>query len=1088
MPHGRDRMPWPEGAAHRRCQARQPAGRGVSCETVGQRLSGFVALAPDAWVAPCPRRRARAAIVHLRLLLTACLWASPAACTDSGAGDKSADLPGDAGGEGACHPARTRTDGSCCAAGSFYDYASDACLTAGPPECASDLFSAPSDCVPRWCEAWTNSVGEPCKRGEAGCMPDGRLCSAAELAANSGCPSGATPRPPPGQGCVPAGSFSGSGVPADWSGDAPSLPPVPPLATAIPEGVPPLTAMPEVDDTFFCVDKAGGGPRFCTADEAKVCARLADGRLPDPSLCRHPGVSWPSRVCPPGFLPEEPVSGQAATLAACKPDPADCGQDDYGDPSLKDGPDVVFVHATAGDDQAKGTRAAPLRTIAQAIAKVPPGGTVALAAGGYSGAVTLTKALTLRGRCAAMVKISNSQTSEAIVHLQGGFSGAKVVIEGIHFAGGGRGIQSAAAVEAVLRRLWVQDVHTFGLLLEGHGVQFTVSSSVIAGTLPHLPSNQAGAGAVVVKGARLRLKDVRLSRNHHEGVRVQNAGSTLQATGVLVDDTLPQTSDAMFGRGIAVYSGGRVELAEVRLSGNRDTGLSISGAGSLGDAAALLVDATRAAATPEAGGGNGVVVQDGARLGLSETRVSGNRQSGVWVVDAGSRLEATRLIVDQTRSRKGDQRSGIGLMAQSAVEVSLSDARLSANREAGLIAAHKGTTVVARRLLVDGTEGQALDNAYGMGAVAAEGAYLSLQDARLTSNRYAALLSVGAASAVTVERALIDGTRSHGVDGDLGAGAVAQGGGKLVGADLRLSGNREVALMVSDKGTEATLLRLLVDGTLVGQAAQPANSGVQVQDGARLTVRDARISGSNDAGLLVIAADALASGLLVDGGRPATEDNHLGRGVSLQDDGSLRIIGAAVLDNTDSGLVALRSQRLRAVGVSVLGTRARADGSMGMGVSLDVTHGPSELLSCRIAGNRSSAMGVHAAGATIDNSALLDTAGGTYPEIDPAGIPTGAKVELADGLVLDAVPTLRMRRCVIAGHKRAGVLASAVQDAEIASTLLTGSLYGMAVKEGLAPKVEGCLLYGNGTNLAGGKTLALPPPPIAAEAGKPVSW
>lgn len=194
--------------------------------------------------------------------------------------------------------------------------------------------------------------------------------------------------------CVAAGSFAASGVPPEWNGDSASLPPVPPLQDSIAAGVPPLTALPDVDNQFFCIDEKSGQERFCSQAELKICHRGAKGEMPDAKKCVCVGVLWPS-VCPPGFVVDEKNPVAAGLLPTCLPDPADCGKGPWPDVGTSNG--VIYVSVDTGSDTAPGTADKPLKSIGKALLVASSGTTVAVAAGTYDETTLVTKSVNIWG-------------------------------------------------------------------------------------------------------------------------------------------------------------------------------------------------------------------------------------------------------------------------------------------------------------------------------------------------------------------------------------------------------------------------------------------------------------------------------------------------------------------------------------------------------------------------------------------------------------------------------------------------------------------------------------------------------------------
>ncbi len=118
----------------------------------------------------------------------------------------------------------------------------------------------------------------------------------------------------------------------------------------------------------------------------------------EPGKCVLAGVPW---VCPPGFVGDPQHKDSVPGLPACVPDMADCLEGKWG--GIK-GPKVRYVDAAA-QPGGVGTQTAPYNALAVAVAKSPPGATLAVAAGEYPGTVVITKPIRIVGRCAALVSV-----------------------------------------------------------------------------------------------------------------------------------------------------------------------------------------------------------------------------------------------------------------------------------------------------------------------------------------------------------------------------------------------------------------------------------------------------------------------------------------------------------------------------------------------------------------------------------------------------------------------------------------------------------------------------------------------------------
>ncbi len=962
------------------------------------------------------RAGAHRAAVALFGMLLACLGCSDAQTAHT------ADTTEE--GAPACHASQLRTDGACCPAGHFYDFSANSCVAVGPPECAALAFGQAESCVPRWCWHGESDNGGACDPvAQDDCPMVGRLCTADELVAGAGCGAGTGPDPHNPDACLPAGSFPGSGVPADWDGDPLTLPAVPSVGDGAPGNAPPVTALTDIEDTFFCRNDLASDAHFCSPAEMEICKRGTDGALPPADRCVHVGVPWPSRFCPPGFVVDTAAPVGAGLLPPCKPDPADCPAGEYAGASAGDAD--VFVHGTSGDDTWPGTMAKPVKTIGKALLIAPVAGVVVVAPGTYSESVVISKAVSLRGHCAAQVSVIGAQ-GKAVVAIKGKTTSAAAQISGLQVSGSWFGVEVSGSLPAHLQRVFVAAASLTGVYVSGKSAVVKAASLVVMGTTPFVLDKGLGWGVSADSGCHVTLEDTRLSANRDVGLAAIGAGTTVVASRILVDGTLPQELDKKFGWGVLAQDGAKLTLDEARLSGNRVIGLKVANPGSTVAATGLLIDATLPQQVDNVGG-RGAEVSDGAQVTLSEARLSANRDVGLAVSGAATRLTASSLLIDGTQARATDQQFGLGMNVQGGARATVQGARLSANRTVGLVVTDAGSEVAANQLLVDGTLQRASDAMFGTGIQLRQGASLLLQDARL-------------------------------------------------------SANRQAGLVAGDKGTVVVANRLVVDGTLPQASDSEVGRGVGVQHGARATLRGVRVSANTDVGVTVAHAgsELAATRLLVDATLPQATDQKFGRGVSIQGGAKVELLGTRLVANRETSLYVYDAS-VRLVGVAVAATSGDGFGDFGgTGVSV-VGGGVGSILASRIAANRGVALEVVNSTVEVRGSAVLATLWGTSPKFALAGVPSTETTTLADGILLNGATDTVIERCVLAGNQRAGVVIDSSPATQVTRTLVDAGgtgLYGLVVQDSKDALDDQNAIFGAVTqNYATDAGLSLPQPP-----------
>ena len=808
---------------------------------------------------------------------------------------------------------------------------------------------------------------------------------------------------------------------------------------------------------------------------------------------------------------------------------------------VPDGPTVRYVDAgapTGGD----GTKAAPYRTIKEALTAAKAGWTVAIAGGTYQESLVMDEAVTLRGRCAAKVTLQGSGIA-AIVVTSGTTAEAPARLERLRVTGPSLGliVQSGGHLEAL--RVHVQAATEIGVKVTSVGSRALLRELVVADTQPRASDKDYGIGIQVRGGGSLVLTLARLTHNHVLGLQARDAGTKVVAEGLLVDGTLPQASSDKFGGGIEVGSKASVELACARLSGNREQGLHAINSGTKVRAVGVRVDDTRARVA-DGGGGRGLYVRDGADVVLTAARLSGNREVGLAATDDATTVTAMALVVDGTLARASDGGSGRGISVQNGASLVLAAAQVSTNRDAGLRVSGPNAQVRAAGLLVYGTQAQASDSQFGQGIYVRSGASLvltsgrlsgnteaglfvedgvtdgvtevsatgllvddtrprasdgefgrgvgvqaganlTLTSTRLSSNRTHGLFANGAGTVARAAGLLVDGTRSQASDGKYGYGVEVASGAEAALTSARLVGNTNAGLFAAGGGPEVpTQVRaagLLVDGTVAGAEVGMGGPGIELHSGASLALSSTRLSGNRAVGLIAVDPGTAvhAAGLLVDGSLPLVADQAFGRGIEVQAGASLLLVSARLTGNTDIGLLAGgESADVGSTGVLVDDTTGNAMGFRGEGIfALD----DAELraTSSLFAGNHSGGASFYQARGTLDGCVIRDTRVSMYEK------PSGAIVQLADGVVALEAPSVSITQTTVCGNPGAGIVLRTCRGATVSHTLSTANGLGFVLDAEHDENVvtEANAIFGNSqTDTGTGLVREYAPPPEKAAA------
>jgi hypothetical protein len=212
-----------------------------------------------------------------------------------------------------------------------------------------------------------------------------------------------------------------------------------------------------------------------------------------------------------------------------------------------------------------------------------------------------------------------------------------------------------------------------GIRFEGGGVTLRESTGCVR------PPSRAGCDGIVVTGPGITVRDVRVTGFTFDGVAVRGrrardvriervqavdnlddgvgvsagAGPVLiegallmgngfrtKGKGLLVfDEAEAQMTDSIVlanRDGVTVTRGARARLERVVIAGNFDKGLGVSAARASGRFLEIVANGRRGTGAAAPPNGDGVRVGLGARLELDESRIAGNADAGVVVLDTSS--------------------------------------------------------------------------------------------------------------------------------------------------------------------------------------------------------------------------------------------------------------------------------------------------------------------------------------------------------------------------------------------------------------------------------------------------------------------
>ena len=598
---------------------------------------------------------------------------------------------------------------------------------------------------------------------------------------------------PSGDGNADADADADATPDGDTIGDADSGTPYTPVAPT-PPAAPVLTPCP---DGWETVDDAGD-------HGVAICEPLpSDG----PSECPDGQVR---------FIGEQEC---AVVGAACASDgwPRD----------LPAEATVYFVRAGAPAG-GTGTRDAPFATIGEAVAVASPGSIVALATGTYAETVELSEGVTLAGACAEETVVQCVEATEELATVE--VVGDDVAVRDLSLVGPCPGVIVREGAALSLSGVVIEEVMAAGVVVRA-GADAVLDTVVVRGTSLR-PSDHLGGVALATLQADVTVTRAIFEGNRIAGVTAARSPGKLVLNDVIVRDT-SGGRDGSWGRGLDVAFSGDVEVNRSLIESSREAGVVAQGEGTRLSLSHVVIRDTLGRDNDGAFGG-GVQIFDGAEAHFAKVLLARNRESGALISEEATTLEAEDLMVVDTEPQRSDDLFGRGLDVQAGATVTVTRALFDGNHDIGVHMLDDGTMLTMTDVVVRQTLPRESDGSSGRGLEAVGEGHLDVQRATFEGNREVGVLVVGGAALFEdlSIRDMLPGVEEY---------AVGYGLEVIEGAQAELlrgafESNQGISVLAFDPGTTLQAEELLVQGTAQNDLGIGGN-GVVSANGALVTVQ-----------------------------------------------------------------------------------------------------------------------------------------------------------------------------------------------------------------------------------------------------------
>ncbi len=367
-----------------------------------------------------------------------------------------------------------------------------------------------------------------------------------------------------------------------------------------------------------------------------------------------------------------------------------------------------------------------------------------------------------------------------------------------------------------------------------------------------------GFGLFVGPGATANVSRTTFDRNQSVAVIAAGSGANLTLADAVVLRTAPLV-DGAYGRGLDVEGGAVATVDRAVFDRNRDNAVFVTDPNTVLMASDLTVLAT-AAGRASIDGVGAIHVRNSARATIASATLVDNAEGGVHVVGAGTVATVSNLSARSTSA--GADSNGNGVDVEDGARLTLDRATLTQNQHVAVFVDGMNTSLAATDLRVMDTR-PSVDGERGWGVRVQAGARATIERAVIEGSTEIGVFARDAVTNLRLSDAVIQRTASA-ADGSEGFGLLVFGGANVGLERAIIAEAHKVAAVVSDTGTLATLTDVRIART---QSANDGTGGwgAAVQRRATLSMTRVAIAESKDVGVLVMDGNLTAQNVSVTG-------------------------------------------------------------------------------------------------------------------------------------------------------------------------------------------------------------------------------
>jgi hypothetical protein len=481
----------------------------------------------------------------------------------------------------------------------------------------------------------------------------------------------------------------------------------------------------------------------------------------------------------------------------------------------------------------------------------------------------------------------------------------------------GRGIEANGGGRVTASRVEVKAARQFGVRVSGAGSMVDARWMRVHGVTGEVASGDFGMGVMVASGAKFKARGVSIEQVQKAGLWCSEGGTSTDLAGVRIAQVKSTFGGGIEGFGASWGNGAKGSAVALHVQKCQSAGVMVTGKSSKLTASGLLVNDIVPDTESELGG-YGVMLDNGAQASLEHLRIDKATQTGLVVTNAGTSVEARHVVITSTKTgttvpgTDEEYLLSAAVVSHGGAYLLLDDARLHHNDGYGLLASMQDTLVEASDLVVDacqaGPAKKLVENSVaGDGVSVFAGAHVVIDRARISRCRRHAMVIGNPETVVTARDLLIDTVLPDAILQEMGLGIAVLDSSTLLAQGVRVMGARTTGLFVDGIGTRAHVLGLRVEGTLAMASNSRFGDGVQVSRGATLLAAGGHSAHNRSAGLISANSGTkveFVGGLMLDN----TPDEGLklhGFGAVAVYGGELRVLSSRLMGNHVAGLAVM---------------------------------------------------------------------------------------------------------------------------------------------------------------------------------------